>query len=221
MLQPEIKSKEHTSSLSFIEKLMKKLHYNEYKDEEGRVVIETTKVKLVQVRQNNQEDKDKYINVLDKYLNKNRDLLMVDEKDKDVVVDLEQVFEFETQHYNYNEFPMFFVYTKTNILLGVSGFRMHEKENVNGKEYDVYEASFKLSYVDDDLYKEAKGLVPLICGNYISLRKQYFSASVFPGRRDFGFHFFDYIKNYKYTGRRKFIGFFENTDCYSFNNLPA
>ena len=221
MLQQKITKTEQKVPMSFIEKLMKKMKYKEYKDNEGRIVIETTKVKLVQVRQNNKEDKEKYINVLDFYLNKNRDILMVDEKDKDVVVDLEKVFEFETQHYNYNEFPMFFTYTTANTLLGVSGFRMHEKKSVNGKEYDLYEGSFKFSCVIEDELKEQKGLAALVLFHYANIRQEYVFGDVFPGRKDFGFHLCDFVKDFKYVGKRKFVGFFENTNCYYFDNLPS
>ena len=109
--------------------------------ENGRLVLQNRKVKLIQIIDTEEDRKlykesfDNYATAIAKRLNQQK-----------VVGDLDKIFEEEVLHPNHEKFPFFFAYSKTNNkFLGTFGYSHCYKCLVDGKEKGFQEITTRLS----------------------------------------------------------------------------
>ena len=204
----------------FLEKLFTRHPYKEYRDDKNRLILEWKDIRLVQVLRNN-EDRQRYTEIMHDYVDYAMNNFEIDENDKNGVFKYDEVFEFETTHKNYNDFPMFFAYsTNDDECLGLCGYRSTEIYNKDGRDYELVEISCRFPKLANQNSIETKrGNIIFMLFNYAECHNQKVSAHMFSKHRDLGFHLTDIIKNFTFVKKQKFNGFFENTYVFAFVNV--
>ena len=218
----ENKQQEVVQLAPFIKRYFETHGYKEYKDEYDRLIVETNNTKLIQVRHNNTEDKAFYIKLFKEYLSYLISTGSVDKRDEQDVdlIDCNAVFDEETSHKDYNNFPMFFVYDKKGECLGVAGFRAYEEYEYEGKIYQAQEMSWRMPSLKQKNGLEKKRAEIMFLTSFFSFkRNQRVSGHMFKIYKDVSFHLQDYITNSKFLGKHKFTIFFTNTETYHFMTI--
>lgn len=215
----ENKQQEVVQLAPFIKRYFETHGYKEYKDEQNRLIVETNHIKMVQVRHDNAEDKAFYIKLFKEYLSYLISTGSVDKRDEQDVdlIDCNAVFDEETSHKDYNNFPMFFVYDKQGECLGMAGFRAYEECEYEGKIYQAQEMSWRMPLLKQKNGLEKKRAEIMFLTTFFACKhNQRFSGHMFEHVKDVGFHFQDYVKNFTFCGKHNFTIFFTNTSTYYF-----
>ena len=223
MLKQEIKSKKQEevdkNRSPFLVKFFKKHPYKEYRDKKNRLVLELKDFKLVQVLNNEEEDKQHYIEETKDYINFAINAVDLSQADKNKKFDYSFI-QAEITHKNYNNFPMFFVYDNNNECLGTCGYRDTQIIEHNGKQYELQEISCRLPKLVSKKSLETKiGNIILLMFDYAEKQQQKVSFYVYSTYLDTAFHLTDVIKNLHFNGKKQGSSFLTDTIIYSFDNL--
>ena len=170
----------------------------EVKNENGKLVLQNKRIKLVQIK-NTDEDCVLYKKLLSNYeafLN-----LQLSAGGK-IVFNKEEAFNEECLHEFSNKYPMFVGYDRQDNIIGMFGFRKSINVRHDNKMYNLQELSAR-TYSDRKRGLSFYGITAsIMLYTYALSMKQHVVMSTFPYIRDLLFHCLE-LGNYKYITSHK------------------
>lgn len=168
---------------------------------DGKLVLKNRRVKLVQLN-DNEECRYLYKSLILDYYNM--------QKQKDIKIDIEKIdlnegFDCECLHYNYNNFPMFAGYNNKNEIVGMFGFRNSIDVNINNISINLQEISIRTKS-DKKVGLSLYGMTSFfMLYAYAMLNRQHIFMETLPFLRDTMFHMIDLCEYEYYTTKNMFI----------------